>query len=408
MRRALAAAALLATAPVPASAAAGADPATTRAEADRQIAALIVAALPEDGVTDLVLIDHPSPSGAPRVRAATAVAAPPATVRAVLLDTAHYHAIIPGVVGADVKPSSDGSITLDWEIEIPLFNLDGRIVLRPRPDGVELRMVDGDLSPGRLIFTVAPRPGGSTLLVDAELDVKNTTFLLRRIIARSPVGEPAGLAAAAYTALRAVALRAQLPNAPRAWRPSAAMAPPPTWIPNPAPLAAAKLAPLRARGAVALVARLPTQRLAGVAVTVPIARPIPTVAARVRDPLTWRAFPGWRDITTRPGPRGLEAVVEDNLPLADFDATWGVEPGAAMRWTVIDGVTRGARLAWTVDPGPDGNALATLTLYPRLETTGRVARRTIASEPLMELGLALGLAFADAVGVKTALESQPR
>jgi hypothetical protein len=408
MRRALAAAALLATAPIPASAAAGADPATTRAEADRQIAALIVAALPEDGVTDLVLIDHPSPSGAPRVRAATAVAAPPATVRAVLLDATHYHAIIPGVVGADAKPSSDGSITLDWEIEIPLFNLDGRIVLRPRPDGAELRMLDGDLSPGRLIFTVAPRPGGSTLLVDAELDIKNTTFLLRRIIARSPVGEPAGLAAAAYTALRAVALRAQLPSAPRAWRPSAAMAPPPTWIPNPAPLAAAKLAPLRARGAVALVARLPTQRLAGVAVTVPIARPIPTVAARVRDPLTWRAFPGWRDIITRPGPRGVEAAVEDNLPLADFDATWGVEPGAAMRWTVIDGVTRGARLAWTVDPGPDGNALATLTLYPRLETTGRVARRTIASEPLMELGLALGLAFADAVGVKTALESQPR
>jgi hypothetical protein len=128
----------------------------------------------------------------------------------------------------------------------------------------------------------------------------------------------------------------------------------------------------------------------------------------VRDPLTWRAFPGWRSIVTRPGARGLEAVVEDNLPLADFDATWSVEPGAAMRWTVIDGETRGARLAWAVEPAPDGNALATLTLYPRLETTGRVARRTIGSEPLMELGLALGLAFADAVGVKTALESQPR
>jgi hypothetical protein len=405
MRRALAATALLATAYAPAEAA---DPEKARAEADRTIAALIASALPDDGATDLVLIDHPSPSGAPRVRAATAVAAPPAAVRAVLLDPSHYHAIIPGVVNADARAAADGSLTLDWEIEIPLFNLDGRIVLRPRADGAELYMVEGDLSPGRLIFTVAPRPGGSTLVVDAQLDVKNTTFLLRRIIARSPVGEPAGLAAAAYTALRAVALRAQHPSAQRAWRPSAAMGPPATWLPNAAPLAAAKLAPLRARGAVALVARLPTQRLGGVAVTVPIARPAPLVAARVRDPLTWRAFPGWRDVVTRPGARGPEAVVEDNLPLADFDATWSVEPGAAMRWTVTDGETRGARLAWTVDPAPDGNALATLTLYPRLETTGRVARRTIGSEPLMELGLALGLAFADAVGVKTALESQPR
>ena len=79
MRRALAAAVLLVTAHAPVAAA---DPANARAEADRQIAALIAAALPDDGATDLVLIDHPSPRGAPRVRAATAVAAPPAAVRA--------------------------------------------------------------------------------------------------------------------------------------------------------------------------------------------------------------------------------------------------------------------------------------------------------------------------------------
>jgi hypothetical protein len=412
MRRALAAAAVLAAAharvvaaPAPAVAV---DQAKARAEGERQIASLLAAALPADGVTDLLLIEHPSASGAPRVRAATAVSAPPASVRAVLLDPAHYHAIIPGIVNADATAGPDGSITLDWEIEIPLFNLDGRIVLRPRPDGAEMHMVEGDLSPGRLIFTVAPRPGGSTLYVDAQLDVKNTTFLLRRIIARSPVGEPAGLAAAAYTALRAVALRAQVPNTEKAWRPSAAMAPPPTWLPDAAPLAAARLAPLRARGALALVSRLPTQRLGGVAVILPIARPAPAVTAQVRDPLTWRAFPGWRSIVTRPGPHGLDAVVEDNLPLADFDATWSVAPGAPMRWTVTDGDTRGARLAWSIAPAPDGTALATLILYPRLETSGRVARRTIGSEPLMELGLALGLAFADLAGVKAALESQPR
>jgi hypothetical protein len=340
MRRALAAAACLATAHAHVAAAPApapiVDQAKARAEAERQTASLIAAALPADGATDLLLIDHPSASGTPRVRAATAVSAPPASVRAVLLDPAHYHAIIPGIVNADATPAPDGSITLDWEIEIPLFNLDGRIVLRPRPDGAEMHMVEGDLSPGRLVFTIAPRPGGSTLYLDAQLDVKNTTFLLRRIIARSPVGEPAGLAAAAYTALRAVALRAQAPDAQKAWRPSAAMAPPSTWLPDAAPLTAGKLAPLRARGAVALVSRLPTQRLGGVAVTLPIARPAPAVAAQVRDPLTWRAFPGWRSIVTRPGARGLDAVVEDNLPLADFDATWSVDPGAAMRWTVND------------------------------------------------------------------------
>lgn len=397
---------LLVAAHGPSAAAAAGDAGADRAEIDRQIAAALIAALPADGATDVALIDHPSQGGAPRVRAATVVSAPPATVRAVLLDAARYQMILPGVVRASATPAPDGSIGLDWEIEIPLFNLDGRIVLRPRADGVELQLVDGDLSPGRIVFTIAPRAGGSTLVVDAQLDVKNSTFLLRRIIARSAYGEPAGLAATAYVAMRAVALRAQFVAAPRAWRPGGPMSPPPVWLPDTALFTDAKLAPLRARGAVALVARLPTQRLGGVAVALPIAQPAPALAGQLRNPLSWRAFPGWSSVIPRPGAHGPDAVVEDSLPLADFDATWTAEPGGLLRWTVTDGDTRGARLGWVAQPLSDGNALATLTLYPRLETSGRVARRAIASEPLMEHGLALGLAFADVAGVKTAIDNK--
>jgi hypothetical protein len=384
-------------------------PAKTQLEIDQQVAAALVAALPTDGLTDVVLIDHPATSGAPRVRMATAVSAPPATVRAVLLDPAHYQAVIPSLVGADLSAGPEGSTAIDWEIEIPLFNLDGRIVLRPRPDGAELQLAEGDLSPGRIVFTVAPRPGGSTLMLDAQLDVRNSTFLLRRIIARSPVGEPAGLATAAYIAMRAVALRAQTSGAPKAWRPGTPMAPPPTWLPDPAPLTDPRLAPLRARGALALVARVPTQRLGGVTVAVPIAQPAAVVTAHLRNPLSWRAFPGWHSVIPRPGAHGSDATVADNLPLADFDATWTAEAAPPLRWVVTDGDTRGARLGWTVTPQPDGSAVTTLTLYPRLETTGRVARRAITAEPLMEHGLALGLALADAAAVKAMLDSgKPR
>ena len=48
-------------------------------------------------------------------------------------------------------------------------------------------------------------------------------------------------------------------------------------------------------------------------------------------------------------------------------------------------------------------SIAALTLYPRLETTGAIARRFIAAEPLLEEGLSLALAFVDAAGVKAAL-----
>ena len=42
---------------------------------DAQIAAALVAAMPADGMTDVVLIDHPATPRAPRVRVATAVRA---------------------------------------------------------------------------------------------------------------------------------------------------------------------------------------------------------------------------------------------------------------------------------------------------------------------------------------------
>ena len=62
--------------------------------------------------------------------------------------------------------------------------------------------------------------------------------------------------------------------------------------------------------------------------------------------------------------------------------------------------TGGSSIAST---GGAAGAIAALTLYPRLETTGSIARRFIAAEPLLEEGLALALAFVDAAGVKAAL-----
>ncbi len=55
-------------------------------------------------------------------------------------------------------------------------------------------------------------------------------------------------------------------------------------------------------------------------------------------------------------------------------------------------------------PAPT-STFAALTLYPRLEATGTVARRFIQAEPLLEEGLALALAYTDLVGVGAALDT---
>ncbi|HEY4394097.1 MAG TPA: hypothetical protein VGP64_08545 [Polyangia bacterium] len=370
---------------------------------DARVAAALIAALPADRATDVVLVDEPAVPDAPRVRAATRVGAAPAAIKDVLLDPARYHALIPALIRSDLHWARGQVPVVAWELEVPLFNLSGRMALVNRPDGVTFQLLDGDFAPGRLIFTVAPNPdGGTTLLLDAQLDVKRSSWLLRRIIKRSPVGEPAVLAAAAYVALRAVALHAEHPTDRFARRPGAPIAPPPAWAPDPAPLLADAAVPLRARGILALVARAPTDRLAGVAAAITVAAPAPAVAARLRDPAVWRAFPGWAKVRVEPGPAGPGAVMEDDLPLVDCDATWTAVAGAEARWIATVGATHGARLGWTVAPAPGGAAVAALSLYPRIETTGSVGRKFVAAEPLLEHGLALALAFADAAGVKAA------
>ena len=392
---------VLAAVVAPAAQAAGGD--------DDRLNAALIAALPTDGATDLVVIAQPSAPNAPRAWGATRITASPAAIKDVLLDPAHYQALIPALIKSQLERSNGSAPIVDWELEIPLFNLSGRMALHNRPDGVTIELVEGDFAPGRLSFTVAPDPrGGATLVVDAILDVKRSSWLLRRIIKRSPVGEPAVLTAATYVALRAVALRAEHPKDGEAWRPRAPAAAPPGWLPDPRPLAGDLLAPLRARGVVALIARAPAEHLAGVAAAVTLNAPAPAVAATLRVPTSWRAFPGWETIQDRPGPNGPGADVKDNLPLVDFDASWTAQPGSTARWVATTGATRGARLGWDVYPsteraGGAAGSIAALTLYPRLETTGSIARRFIAAEPLLEGGLSLALAFVDAAGVKAAL-----
>ena len=371
---------------------------------DARLYAALSAALPADGATDLVVIAQPSAPDAPRAWGVTRVAASPAAIKDVLLDPAHYRALIPALIKSKLDWSNRTAPIVDWELEVPLFNLSGRMALYNRPDGVTIELFEGDFAPGRLSFTVAPDArGGATLVVDAVLDVKRSSWLLRRIIKRSPVGEPAALTAATYVALRAVALRAEHPSASGAWRPRAPSTAPASWLPEPWPLAGDPLAPLRARGVVALVARAPAEHLAGVAAAVALEAPAQAIAATLRAPTSWRAFPGWETIKVSPGPNGPGADVKDNLPLVDFDASWTAQPGSAARWVATAGATRGARLGWDVYPSGAAGSIAALTLHPRLETTGSIARRFIAAEPLLEEGLSLALAFVDVAGIKASL-----
>jgi hypothetical protein len=390
--RALAASGLLAGATLPL-----ARPALAAPDAD------LVAALDAAGGADVVAFELPATPRAPRVRAAAAARAPVATVLSVLADPSRYAAMIPSLVRSQEVGRRGDARVIAWELEVPLFNLSGKLELRPRASGFELAMIEGDLSPGSVVFEVAASAsGGAIVEIDARLDVTRTSFFLRRIMARSAFGEPAALSAAAWVALRSVVARAEHPNDAAAFRPRSPPPSPSPGRPDGGALARPALGALAARGAAAIVTLAPSGRLSGVSVGVPARDPAATVEARLADPRSWRAFPGWKRVEGVPAAPGAPArvVVEDAIPLVDMDATWALEPPPRQRWwTAIQGATRGAWFGWQVFAvaGAPTPTLAVLTMYPRLETMGSIPRRFVEAEPLLEHGMSLALVFVDAV-----------
>ena len=104
----------------------------------------------------------------------------------------------------------------------------------------------------------------------------------------------------------------------------------------------------------------------------------------------------------RPGAAGTSTwEVDSSLPFVDFDSIWSVSPQPRFRAAARGGDWQGAVMGWDLVPGPapaDG-CLAVFSTHPRVERTGYLPRKLIEAEPLLEHGLALGLAYVNALSL---------
>jgi hypothetical protein len=364
---------------------------------------------------DLVVLADPARQPS-RFRMATRVAAPVTRVRNLLLDLATYRSALPSLrhlafegSGPGTKGSPEGMVA--WELEVPLWNLDGNLWLQPTPAGADIVLMHGDFAPGLVRFSAWPEPSGTTLLsMEASANLRDVNWITRRMINRSAVAEPAMAAAAFYVVLRALRLQAERPGAQDPQRhPTAAPSPP-----GLQELDAGRLGRLAGSKPPTLLAAVRSRsdgRLAVVQVLALSRLAVDAASALAHQPQTWQALPGWRKVTSsRPddecaGPTCWK--VESALPLLDLDATWKVTT-TPWRALAVAGDCKGAVMALEVFPSRSAASALVLSIYPRLEKVGYVARKSIESEPLMEHGLALGLGLIDALGLVRAFDGQAR
>ena len=378
------------------------------------------AALDAVGGADLIVLADPGRRPA-RLHLATRVAAPVDHVRAMLVDLAAYRAALPALRrlefdAADKQHAGTGRPSegmVAWELEVPLWNLEGKLWLRPTPTGADLIVMEGDFAPGLVRISATAEPAGTTLLsIQASANLRDANWITRRMVARNALAEPGLAAAAFYVVLRALRLQAERVGDAQDDRRRPAAAPS---LLAPADLDGKRLAGLAGAGfqAPALLAAVRSQangRLAVVQALVVTKLAAGVASGLVAQPLTWQALPGWRKVSPAKAPGDCTSAtcwkVETSFPFLDLDATWRI---ATQPWRAlaVAGACQGAAMGLDLLPAGKATA-AVLSLYPRLEKAGYVPRRSIEAEPLLEHGLSLGVALIDAITLARALDANAR
>ena len=380
----------------------------------------LTAALDVLGDGDLIVLADPGHRPA-RLRLATRVAAPVGHVRAMLVDLAAYRSALPALrrlefEGADKRHVGSGRPAegmVAWELEVPLWNLEGKLWLQPTATGADLIVMKGDFSPGLVRLSATAELAGTTLLsMDASANLRDVNWITRRMVKRNALAEPGLAAAAFYVMLRALRLQAERVGDAQDARRRPAAAPLP---PAPSELDGGRLGRLAGAGlqAPALLAAVRSRSNGHLALVQVLAliRLAPRAAADlVAQPQTWQALPGWREGSPAKPAQDCSSStcwkVDASFPFLDLDATWkiGIPPWRAFS---VAGACQGAVIG--LDFLSSGAATAAvLSLYPRLEKAGYVPRKSIESEPLLEHGLSLGLALADAITLARTLDASAR
>jgi hypothetical protein len=358
---------------------------------------------------DLIFFDEPHPGQPSRVLCATRTKASPEHLQAVLLDPGAYRRAVPSFRRAEVLARQDSSVQVAWELEVPLWNLKGKLWLRPAPGGVDLQLVEGDLSPGLFQLRIQATPSGPVLSVAGQANMRDANWVTRRLVKRSPLAEPAMTATAAWVLLRALVLEAERPDAgadPRRW-PAAAPSPPALGALDGTALGRLSRGLLAAGQALAAVRVQPDGRLDRVEVATTAAFSAAAVSAALTEPTRWQSLPGWHKVNPVAAPAPTQSwEVDSRFPFVDFDAVWSMRPGPPLRGLVVGGNARGAVLGWDVLERGPAAAVAVFSLHPRLETSGYVPRKFIQAEPLLEHGLSLGVAYVDAVSLLRTLQGK--
>ncbi len=141
----------------------------------------------------------------------TEVHAPRAKMAQIVQDPAKYPEFIHTFARHDVTKTPDGRLRLDWEIEVPMQNVEGISMMSIEADGsVDVQATEGDLKRGRWRWEFIALGENLTIPIHyAYSDVREASWVIKRIVDKQPLYEHGIVIASGTIAMTAMKARAE-------------------------------------------------------------------------------------------------------------------------------------------------------------------------------------------------------
>ena len=159
----------------------------------------------------LALIESNADGSLHQVEIMGIVAASKDKLESVVYAPAKYPEFIPNLVAQRVTEEGKNKMRLEYELEVPMVNLDGVSNMTIQDDGsVDVVAVSGDITRGRWRWEFRSLGENATVPVHyAYSDVSETSWFVKQLIQKQPLFEHGIVVAASTVALRAMKARAE-------------------------------------------------------------------------------------------------------------------------------------------------------------------------------------------------------
>lgn len=357
---------------------------------------------------ELALIESQKNGRLRQITVMTLVDAPPNITLGVLSAPARYPEFVPNMVLSRVTRRTGDVALVDWEMDVPISNLEGTNLFRFHRGAVEIETVSGDIKEGAWRWEVQPAAGERSVVVAlVYTDIRSASWLMRRLIDRHRSAEHAAVLSASTVFMKALKVRAEtLAGRGHGKRPDtrgrrvAELTP---LLAGEARLDMRALDPLLDRGYVTLVESFPDGRLRQASIITYANAELHKVFGVANDPGRYHEFMSsiLRSPVLKKGGPTTVYELEVEVPMINLTfASRAVQTGPfSIRTRSIGGDLEDARFGWDMQ---EAGANRTLVLH-YLNTDARQAswllRRMIHREPYFEHGLnvAIGLVMARAI-----------